>query len=300
MGNTNMPILAIVLVCLSALLHASWNLLAKKKSSGPAFLALAMVVPSIILSPLIITSPLHALDKPFWVLLALSGASQVLYLVALSLAYRAADIGSVYPISRALPVLMVALVGLLAGNVLPLVTWVGMVMLTIGCLLVPLVEFKEWSWRSYLTHGCFWAFITALGIVGYSIADNQALAVMEDSFVEMSTFRQALLFLALQSLSITLWMFPALCFAVGRRAVKAALPEISSIVPAGVMIGLTYSLVLYAMTMTENVAYIVALRQLSIPIGVILGVIFLHERLYRPRLIGALLVCVGLVIVNLP
>jgi uncharacterized membrane protein len=65
---------------------------------------------------------------------------------------------------------------------------------------------------------------------------------------------------------------------------------------AGIMMATTYGLVLYAMTMTENVSYVVALRQLSIVFGMIFGVILLGERFALTRSLGTFLIFVGLVL----
>ena len=68
---------------------------------------------------------------------------------------------------------------------------------------------------------------------------------------------------------------------------------------AGIMMSTTYGLVLLAMTMTENVSYVVALRQLSIVIGMVLGVVFLSERLLLTRMVGSVMILLGLVLVAL-
>ncbi|MFA0521367.1 multidrug transporter, partial [Vibrio sp. 10N.222.55.E8] len=47
---------------------------------------------------------------------------------------------------------------------------------------------------------------------------------------------------------------------------------------AGIMMALTYGLVLFAMTMTENVSLVVALRQVSIIFGVVMGICLLKEK----------------------
>ena len=44
------------------------------------------------------------------------------------------------------------------------------------------------------------------------------------------------------------------------------------------MMAATYGLVLFAMTMTENVSLVVALRQVSIIFGVVMGIYFLKEK----------------------
>ena len=67
----------------------------------------------------------------------------------------------------------------------------------------------------------------------------------------------------------------------------------------GVGIVGTYSLVLTAMNFAADVTYVVAFRQLSIPIGALLGFIFLREEIHPPRLLGLAAVCLGLVLVAL-
>ena len=68
---------------------------------------------------------------------------------------------------------------------------------------------------------------------------------------------------------------------------------------AGAMMSATYGLVLYAMTMTENVSYVVALRQMSIVIGIVLGIIVLSEKVLLTRIVGSILILMGLIVVVL-
>jgi uncharacterized membrane protein len=68
---------------------------------------------------------------------------------------------------------------------------------------------------------------------------------------------------------------------------------------AGVTIYFTYSLVLVAFAFARNVSYVVAFRQLSIPLGAALGIVLLHEPAYRPKLVGSAVIFVGLVLVGL-
>jgi uncharacterized membrane protein len=67
----------------------------------------------------------------------------------------------------------------------------------------------------------------------------------------------------------------------------------------GVTIFFTYTLVLFAMYLARDVSYIVAFRQLSVPIGAALGVLVLREPLHRPKIIGIAVVTVGLLLVAL-
>lgn len=44
-------------------------------------------------------------------------------------------------------------------------------------------------------------------------------------------------------------------------------------------------------------SYIVGFRQLSVPLGAILGIVILHERPYRTKLAGVLIMFIGLILV---
>ncbi len=60
-----------------------------------------------------------------------------------------------------------------------------------------------------------------------------------------------------------------------------------------------YSLVLVSVTFVKNVSYVLAFRQLSIPIGVILGMVLLKEPMYIPRIAGTAVLFIGLVLVTI-
>ena len=55
-------------------------------------------------------------------------------------------------------------------------------------------------------------------------------------------------------------------------------------------------MVLVAMGMVSNVSYIQAFRQLSLPIGVMLGIILLHEKVTLPKIIGVSTLLAGLML----
>jgi uncharacterized membrane protein len=61
----------------------------------------------------------------------------------------------------------------------------------------------------------------------------------------------------------------------------------------------TYGLVLAAMAYVSDVSYVAAFRQLSIPIGAVLGLTLQQEPRYQPKIIGIGVVSVGLVLVGI-
>ena len=68
----------------------------------------------------------------------------------------------------------------------------------------------------------------------------------------------------------------------------------SNLFTAGIGIHLSYTLVLLALAFVENVSYIVAFHRLSIPLGAALGILILKEKFYPLKLLGVLIMLVGL------
>ncbi len=70
-------------------------------------------------------------------------------------------------------------------------------------------------------------------------------------------------------------------------------------ITTGIGIYLTYGLVLASMNYVTNVNYVSAFRQLSIPIGALMGVVLLKEPGYVPKIIGVGAIFVGVVLVGI-
>ena len=133
-----MPPLAVSLVLLSTLLHASWNLLAKHGSGTPALfprVLLAIAIPGLLLG-LLGEWRATALLPAIWPFLLVTGAFQAAYFLGLTMGYRAGDLSLVYPLVRALPVLLVGVFDVLRGQVPGAAGWLGLGLVLGGCLLV--------------------------------------------------------------------------------------------------------------------------------------------------------------------
>ena len=98
-----MPVTAIALVLVAALLHAGWNIAAKKAGGGRHFVLMGALMIVLLWAPLGLT--LLWRDAPGWgwmpwAVLAASGLVHVLYFNVLLAGYRAADLTVVYPVAR--------------------------------------------------------------------------------------------------------------------------------------------------------------------------------------------------------
>ncbi|MDI4638498.1 MULTISPECIES: EamA family transporter [Halomonadaceae] len=298
-----MSALALSLVLLSVCLHAGWNLLGKGRAPSLAFFVLAMGCGALMLSPILWMGPSPAALPPaFWGWLVASGLCQMLYMGGLAWAYARGEISVLYPIARALPVVLVPLVsvGVLGSRALTSLDMLGMGLILIGALCLPLTSQQALSPSTYLTAAFGYALLAAVATAGYSLIDNQALLLMVQS--GHSSFLAGGHFMVLQALATCAWGIPTvLLLRVERRHLPSLWRQERIAIPlTGIMVLSTYGLVLVAMALTEEVSLVVAMRQLSIPLGVLLGVWWLRERAAPAKWLGTALMLAGLWVVALP
>ncbi len=71
------------------------------------------------------------------------------------------------------------------------------------------------------------------------------------------------------------------------------------IVAAAVLLFVAYSFVLWAFQLTDQTSNVVALRQFSIVLGVVAGAVVMKEEAPVLRIIAALIITIGVVLVSL-
>lgn len=294
--------ITLALVLVSVCMHAGWNVLGKRNAPSLATFALAYGAGGALMLPLVLLGPsLTALPSAFWGWLVLSGLCQMLYMGGLAWAYARGDVSVLYPIARALPVVMVPLVSiaLLGSRVLDIWDGLGMVLVVAGALCLPLSNPQARRLSTYLTPAMGFALLAAAGTVGYSLIDKQALGLMQGA--GHSGLTAGAVFMVLQALMTLTWAVPLLALLPAERRRLPALRQqgFTMLVVTGLMMTCTYGLVLIAMALTNEVSYVVALRQLSIPVGVLMGVLWLKEPASRTKAIGTLVMLAGLALVAL-
>lgn len=259
--------LALGLTVLSAFLHAGWNLIGKRQTPGFRFFVVATLLGSI--PPALLVLPwqgrvLLQLTAADWGWIAVTGLSQCLYLAGLAGAYRSGLMAQCYPIIRALPVLMLALlVPLLLGGGWPAPKdWLGFALVSAGLLLLAGEGRVAWHW----------VILAAVGTTGYSLIDSHLITGFQQR-QGLSPFAAGWLCLLLQSVST--WVWGLLGMLVWREDRPIS---VGAATTTGVMMFITYGLVLCAFALVTNIAYVVAFRQLSIPLGMAMAALFLGEQ----------------------
>lgn len=303
-----MSFIAVALIITSAFMHASWNFISKRRQPSLAFFFVTALSAAALTFPLLI---IYRHTLPFvpifvWGLLLATGVAQTVYFFGLAGAYQRGDISLAYPLARALPVLMVAAISLILGKGgdIGRLGLLGMGLVVCGCLILPLPHFRKLSLRSYTDMVYLMALIAAIGTAGYTLIDDQALRhLREDPAIQLTNSEVTLLFISLQTMSTALMLgIGTLVFQPERRHLLAAIQNRSVIISGlltGVVIMATYGLVLASMAYVSNVSYVAAFRQLSIPMGALLGITLQHEPRYLPKLIGIGIVSTGLILVGI-
>lgn len=289
-------------------MHATWNFVSKRSYPSLAFFFLTAVSAALVMAPALYTyrhSVAH-IATPVWILIVATGLAQAIYFFGLAGAYRAGDISLAYPLARALPVLFIAAISLLLRGGGAIGRWglVGMVMITAGCIILPLPHFRRLRPGHYANIVTLMALVAAVGTTAYTLIDDQALRHLRSSpTVQLSTVEITLLFISLQTISTAVMLGLAAVLIKGereqfRRLLNSRRVPVTALV-TGVVIMATYGLVLAAMAYVTNVSYVAAFRQLSIPIGALLGLILAREPRFRPKLIGIGIVMIGLLLVGI-
>lgn len=287
-------------------MHAGWNFISQRRSPSLAFFFVTAVFAALTISPILLIhrAVLTRVPTAVWLLVLATGIAQMVYFFGLAGAYRRGDISLAYPLARALPVLLVAVISLRWGNggqIGPL-GLLGMALITIGCVILPLRHWQQFSLHAYRDAVVLMAVVAAIGTTGYTLIDDEALRQLRAA-LPLSTTQVTLLFIALQTNSTALMLglgtllFPTERGQLGQIWHNRALLRTSLV--TGVVIMATYGLVLAAMAYVSNVSYVAAFRQLSIPIGALLGLTLQQEPRYRPKLLGIGIVSIGLVLVGI-
>ncbi len=284
-----MNTLAVFLVILSAVMHATRNYLTKKAADKQAFVWWYEVVGLGLFTPIFVYFFPEAafISIADWYLLVTSGLLHAAYWIFLTKALDYGDLSLVYPVMRSSPalVLLFSVVGLHED-----VTWRGIA----GILLVSAGSFtinmQRLRWNELtrplraLIHdrGMRFALATLLAVAAYSIVDK--LAVNQIHPVVFAYIYPW----------ISMLLFSAYLISVKRkRAIKREWQiHRKGILACGVLSIFGYFLILLAFTI-DRVSYIVGLRQLSIVFAVLLGGYALKEKHQKVRLVSASVIFLG-------
>ncbi len=272
-------------VLAAALLHAGWNALLKLKLEPLLAITLISIAAGIVSLPLI---PFAALpNAAAWPYIAASLALHMIYYLSLGAAYREGDLSQVYPIARGTAPLITALgSALFIGEALNPAGSAGVAVLACGILLLSFkngVALVDINWRPV-----GFALITAASISAYTLIDGIG-ARAAGAAIQYATW----LFLldGVMMLAFGFWRWP-------RTLVGDFYRARWSMFAGGAMSMAAYGIAIWAMTQAP-IALVGALRETSVLFAAVIGIVVLHERIHARRIIAALLILAGMLLIRL-
>ena len=276
-------------VVLSAVLHATWNFLLRRAGGSRTVAALSIVAEAVVLLPLaiaVLVSSGGVAVLPFLGATVVGAALALANYAALMAAYRRADLSLAYPVARGGVFLFLPLLGFLVfGERLDGRGWLALAMIVAGIMMLPLDRFDRQALGALGRHlrdrAMIFALLAAASTAVYTIWDKYAIQSL-DTFLYMAGY----------SVLLGVWFSLALARAPHGEVREAWRRHSVSILCIGVLIAASYLLVLIALRDGAS-TQVLAVRQLSIPVGVLLGWRLLRESMTPPRVFGASLITAG-------
>ena len=178
-----MNTLAILLVVLSALVHASWNFLSKKSKNKLVFNWYIVLFGVIIYLPFFIY---FFIKEKFlingWIFIILSAIFHVIYFYFLGKSYGEGNLSLTYPIARSSPLFVPILAVMLIKERVSLVGISGIIIIIIG---IYMLHLKSLNIKSFLEpmkyfkeKATIFALLTALFSAFYSINDKMGVKLV--------------------------------------------------------------------------------------------------------------------------
>ena len=291
--NQGMSLTALALVLLAAVLHAIWNIVAKRAGGDSRFALVSALWVVVLWAPVALWFGWDELPRwgmAQWAVVGASAAVHLLYFNTLLRGYREADLTVVYPVARgSAPLVTAAAAVLLLGESLTSAALAGVVAVCTGVFLVaggPGLWRKahDPAARARLKAGLRWGALTGLLIAGYSVIDGYAVKVLLVGPVLLDYFSNLLRVPLL--LPMALRDRPAFLHAA-RTQWKPAL-VLGLLAPAG------YVMVLYALTLAP-LSRVAPAREVSMLLAALLGGHLLGEGDRHWRLAGAACITLGVV-----
>lgn len=286
-----MPVSALALVIFAGLIHASWNIAAKKAGGDARFACFTALVMMVFWAPVGLW--LGWQQVPSWGLMewgfiTVSGILHVLYYVVLLRGYRKADLTVVYPLARGSGPLLSSLVAIVfLGEQISALGGLGIVAVVGGVFLVAggpglFRQAHDPHKRARIRKGMVYGLLTGVFIASYTVVDGYSVKVLLLSPILVDYIANFVRVAFL--LPSVVRDLPA------ARLLWASQWKYAAIV--GIISPISYVLVLYAMQVAP-MSHVAPAREVSMLFAALLGGHLLGEGDRVARLLGAACIALG-------
>ena len=179
-----MPVSALAMVIVAALLHAFWNIVAKKTGGNRHFVLMGCLLQLLFWAPVGIwlgERDVPGWDRTQWTFVALSGFTHLAYFRVLLKGYRVSDLTVVYPVARGSGPLISSLLAVaVMGEALTLHGAIGVLCVCGGVFIVAggpalLRAAHDPAQRARVHAGLRWGAATGLLIAVYTVLDGYSV-----------------------------------------------------------------------------------------------------------------------------
>lgn len=283
----------LLLVVAAAFIHAAWNLLAKRAAdAGPAFVFAYNLVCCIAYAPWVVWVAAHggvrASPAIVGFILA-SSAIHLAYSLCLQRGYQVAHLSVVYPVARGTGPLLSTLgaVALLGEAPTPL-RLAGLLAVVAGIVLIATQGRISVLREPGGMAGVRWGVLTGLLIASYTVVDAYGVKVLGVHPVVLDWCSNFLRFVLLAP--VVLRNPEAAMARMDRKWVLA--------IGVGILSPLSYILVLFALSQHAPLSIVAPMREMSMMVGALMGLVVLREPVGPWRLAGCAVLIGGVILLG--
>jgi drug/metabolite transporter (DMT)-like permease len=275
--RTTMPILAIVLLLISAVLHTAWNLLIKQSEDKYIVTWWMVTIGGLFAFVTLFFTGLP--PRSMWIFALVSIFVEATYFITLSYAYHDNDFSLIYPVARGSAPAFLALKSTRGGLL-------GLGMIIGGLLIIGINTLTQAHVTDLHFKGAAVAVFIALLISIYSFIDGVAVHNGFALPYVMSMF-------ALVPAIITPFIFREYKW----ERIKNVLVSQPVRVPlAGVLGVLAYLMAVFSFSIAP-LSYAGSIREVSVVFGAFAGWWFLKEKMGGIRMLGAVVIFAGIMVI---
>ncbi len=295
-----MTLQAFALIILAGIIHAFWNIVAKKAGGDSRFSLFTSVLNALVWLPLgwwlgKDVVPLWGLTE--WTFVTISALLHVFYFIILLRGYRVADLTVVYPLARGSGPLISSMVAVVfLGEQLTTLGAAGIAGVVIGVFLIAggpnmlrtATQGASGEKRERTLKGLYYGLLTGLFIASYTVVDSYAVKYLLLSPILLDYMGNLVRCVVLAPLGFRNW---------GETKRLWHLQWKYALVVA-VFSPIAYVLVLYAVQ-TAPISHVAPAREVSMLFAALIGGKLLGEGDRAMRIAGAVLIAVGVTALGL-
>ena len=295
-----MTLYAFALIILAGIIHAFWNIVAKKAGGDARFSLFTSVLNALMWMPLGLWLGKDVVPTWGWTewgFVAASAMLHVFYFIVLLRGYRVADLTVVYPLARGSGPLISSMVAVLfLGEQLSTLGAAGIVGVVAGVFLIAggptmlrlATQGTQGAARDRTIKGLYYGLLTGLFIAAYTVVDSYTVKVMLMSPILLDYMGNLIRCVVLAPMGLKDW---AETRRLWRLQWKFALV-------VAVFSPIAYVLVLYAVQ-SAPISHVAPAREVSMLFAALIGGKLLGEGDRALRIAGAVLIALGVTALGL-